>query len=85
MDVYTPTKGRDKTEGFAPEKRRMFQRGTLIEPYLGGFFPLHWNVGLGRPETSPMRLMMSSNFMDVLGRQSWKCGTCGSLERPKEG
>jgi len=68
MDVYTPARGRDKTEGFAPEMRRTFHRGTLAEPYLGGLFPLHWSIGVGRPETSPMRPMTSSNFMDVLGR-----------------
>jgi hypothetical protein len=67
MDVETPAGGRDKTKGFAPEKRRTFHRGTLAEPYLGGLCPLHWNVGLGRPRTSPRRLMTSSNFMDVLG------------------
>jgi hypothetical protein len=67
MDVETPTGGRDKTEGFASEKRRTFHRGTLTEPYLGGLYPLRWNVGLGRHRTSPRRLMMSSSFMDVLG------------------
>jgi hypothetical protein len=67
MDVKTPAGGRDRTEGFAPKKRRMFHRGTQAEPYLGGLCPLHWNVGLGRPRTSPRRLMTSSNFMDVLG------------------
>ena len=67
MDAETLAGGRDRTEGFSPEKRRMFHRGTLAEPYLGGLCPLHWNVGLGRPRTSPRRLMMSSNFMDNLG------------------
>jgi hypothetical protein len=62
MDVETPARGRDRTEGFAPEKRRKFHRGTLAEPYLGGLSPLHWNVGLGRPRTSPRMLMMSSNL-----------------------
>jgi hypothetical protein len=85
MDVETPAGGRDRTEGFAPEKRRTFHRGTLAEPYLGGLCPLHWNVGLGRPRTSPRRPMTSSSFMDVLGRQSWQFGTCGRLEKPKEG
>jgi hypothetical protein len=85
MDAETPIGGRDRTEGFALEKRRTFHRGTLAEPYLGGLCPLHWNVGLRRPRTSPRRLMMSSNFMDVLGRQSWQFGTCGRLERSKEG
>jgi hypothetical protein len=60
MDVETPAGGRDKDRGFAPEKRRTFHRGTLAEPYLGGMSPLHRNVGLGRPRTSPRRFMMSS-------------------------
>jgi hypothetical protein len=75
MDVETPAGGRDRTEGFAPEKRRTFHRGTLAEPYLGGLCPLHWNVGLGRPMTSPRMPMTSSNIVDVLG------GSCGSLAR----
>ena len=58
MDAETPAWGKDKTEGFAPKKRRTFHRGTLAEPHLGGLFPLHWNVGLGRP-------MTSSSIMDV--------------------
>ncbi len=68
MDVETPAGGRDRTEGFAPKKRRMFHRGTLAEPYLRGLCTLHWNVGLGRPIMSPSMLMMSSNIVDVLGR-----------------
>jgi hypothetical protein len=84
MDVETLVGGRDRTERFAPEKRT-FHRGTLEEPYLGGLCPLHWNVGLGRLRTSPRMPMTSSNFMDVLGRQLWQCGTCGNLEKPKEG
>jgi hypothetical protein len=64
MDGETPTGGRDKTEGFASEKRRTFHRGTLAKPYLGRLCPLHWNVDLGRP-------MTSSNIVDVLARQLW--------------
>jgi hypothetical protein len=79
MDAETPVGGGDGTEGFALEKRRMFHRGTLTELDLGVLCPLHWNVGLGRPRMSPRRLMMSSNFMDVLGDSH------GSLEKPKEG
>jgi hypothetical protein len=67
MDAETPAGGRDRTEGFAPEKRRTFHRGTLAKPDLGGLCPIHWNVGLGRPRTSPRRLMTSSSFMDILG------------------
>jgi hypothetical protein len=36
------------------DKRRTFHRGSLVEPYLGGLCPLHWDVGLGRPMMSPM-------------------------------
>jgi hypothetical protein len=36
MDVETLAGGRDRTEGFALEKRRTFHRGTLEEPYPGG-------------------------------------------------
>jgi hypothetical protein len=61
MNDETPAGGRDKTEGFALEKRRMFHRGTLAELYLGGLCPLHWDIGLGRP-------MMSSNIVNNLGR-----------------
>jgi hypothetical protein len=84
MDVETPAGGRDRTEGFAPEKRT-FHRGTLAEPYLGGLCPLHWNFGLGRPMTSPRIPMTSSSIVDVLGGSYGSCGTCGSLERPKDG
>jgi hypothetical protein len=82
MDAETLAGGRDRTKGFALEKRRTFHKGTLAEPYLGGLCPLHWNVGLGRPMTSPSMPMTSSNIKDVLGRQLWQCG---NLERPKEG
>jgi hypothetical protein len=85
MDVETLVGGKDRTQGFASEKRRTFHKGTLAEPYLGGLCSFHWNDGLGRPRTSPRMPMMSSNIMDVLGRQSWQFGTCGRLERPKEG
>jgi hypothetical protein len=39
MDAKTPARGRDRTEGFALEKRRTFHRGTLAEPYPGGLCP----------------------------------------------
>jgi hypothetical protein len=67
MDVETPVGGRGKTKGFSLEKRKTFHKGTLTEPYLGGLCTLHWNIGLGRPGTSPKRLMTSSSFMDILG------------------
>jgi hypothetical protein len=84
MDAETPAGGRDWTEGFAQE-RRTSCRGTLAELDLGGLCPLHWNVGPGRPRTSPMMLMMSSIFVDVLGGRFGSVGTCGRLEKPKEG
>jgi hypothetical protein len=78
MDAETLAGGRDRTKGFAPEKRRTFHRGTLAEPYLGGLCPLHWNVGPGRP-------MTSSSIMDVLGDNYGSFVMCGRVERPKEG
>jgi hypothetical protein len=85
MDAETSAGGRDRTEGFALEKRRMFHRGTLAEPYLGGLSPLHRNVGLGRPRMSPRRFMTSSLLHGRFDRQIGQFGTCGSLEKPKEG
>jgi hypothetical protein len=85
MDAETPTEGRDRKKGFALEKRRTFHRGTSTKPYLGGFIPLHRNVGLGRPMMSPRMPMMSPNNMDVLGGNYDNFGMCGSLEKPKEG
>jgi hypothetical protein len=85
MDVETPAGGRDRTEGFAPEKRRTFHRGTLAEPYLGGLCPLPL-------ERWPWKAHdVTQDAYDVIqhygrfGRQLWQFGTCGSLERPKEG
>jgi hypothetical protein len=72
MDAETLAGARDMTEGFALEKRRMFHRGSLVEPYLGELCPLRWDVGLGRPMTSPRMPMTSSSIMDVLGRQLWQ-------------
>jgi hypothetical protein len=71
MDVETPAGGRDKTEEFAPEKRRTFHRGTLAEPYPGGLCPLHWDVCLGMPMTSPRMPMTSSIIYGRFGRQLW--------------
>jgi hypothetical protein len=39
MDVETPAGGRDRTEGFAPEKRRTFHRGTLSRALPRGVVP----------------------------------------------
>ena len=84
MDTETPAGGTQGTEGFAPE-RRTSCRGTLEELDLGGLCPFKWNVGPGRPRTSPFMTMTSPSSMDVLG-DSWDSfGTCGRLEKPKEG
>jgi hypothetical protein len=85
MDVETPAGGRDRTEGFAQERRRTSCRGTPTELDLGGLCPFQWNVGLGRPRTSPMRSMTSSLLHGRFGRWTGQFGTCGSLEKPKEG
>jgi hypothetical protein len=39
MDVETPTRGKDRTEGFAQERRRTSCRGTPTELDLGGLCP----------------------------------------------
>jgi hypothetical protein len=39
MDAETPVGGRDKTEGFAQERRRTSCRGTPTELDLGGLYP----------------------------------------------
>ena len=85
MDVETLAGGRDRKEGFAQERRRTSCRGTLAELDLGGLCPFQWNVGLGRPRTSPRRFMMSSFPHERFGRWTGQFGTCGSLEKPKEG
>jgi hypothetical protein len=68
MDVETPAGGRDRTKGFVAEKRRTFHRGIPAEPYPGGLCPLHWDVGLGRPKTSPRMPMTSSSSYGRFGR-----------------
>jgi hypothetical protein len=85
MDVETPAGGRDRTEGFAQERRRTSCRGTPTELDLGGLCPFQWNVGLGRPRTSPLMTMTSPSSMDALGDSWGSFGTCGRLEKPKEG
>jgi hypothetical protein len=71
--------------GALHRRRGRSTRGTLAELDLGGFCPFQWNVGLGRPRTSPMMIMTSSNLMDVLGGRFGSVGMCGRLEKPKEG
>jgi hypothetical protein len=85
MDVETPIGGRDRTKGFSHERRRMSCRGTPKELDLGGLFPFQWNIGLGRPGTSPMRSMTSSLLHGRFGIWRGQFGMCGSLENPKEG
>jgi hypothetical protein len=60
-------------------------RGITIELDLGGLALFQWSVGLGRPRMSPIMTMMSSNIMDILGGRLGSIGTCGRLEKPKEG
>jgi hypothetical protein len=84
MDAETPTRGTNMTDGFAPERRTSW-RGTLTELDLGGLCPFQWNVGLGRPRTSPKRFMTSSFLNERFGRWIGQFGTCGRLEKPKEG
>ena len=84
MDAETPTGDRDMTKGFAPE-RMMSCRGTVTELDVGGLCPFQWNVGLGRPKTSPFMTMTSHNSMDALGDSWGSFGMCGRLEKPKEG
>ena len=85
MDVETLVGGRDRTEEFAQERMRTSCRGTLAELDLGGLALFQWNIGLRRPRTSPMMTMTSSGLMDVLGGRLGSGGTCGRLEKPKEG
>ena len=66
-------------------RRGRSTRGTPIELDLGGLALFQWNVGLGRPRTSPIIAMMSSSSMDVLGGILGSIGMCGRLEKPKEG
>jgi len=44
MEAETLVGDRDRTDGFAPKKRRVFHRGTLAEPYPKGLCPLHWDI-----------------------------------------
>jgi hypothetical protein len=85
MDDETPTGGTDRTEGFAPERKKTSCRGTLAELNLEGLCPFQWNVGLGRPRTSPRRFMTSSFLHECFGRWTGQFGMRGSLEKPKEG
>jgi hypothetical protein len=88
MDVETPSGGQrqDRDGSGALHRRRggRSTRGTLAKLDLGGLTLFEWNVGLGRPRTSPMIIMTSSSLMDVLGGRLGRVGTCGRMEKPKE-
>jgi hypothetical protein len=87
--MLRPIRGQrqDKDGSGALHQRRRGRstRGTPAELDLGGLALFQWNVGLGRPRTSPIMTMTSSNIMDVLGGRLGSIGTCGRLEKPKEG
>jgi hypothetical protein len=58
-------------------------RGTPKELDLGGLCPFQWNVGLGRPRTSPMRFMTSSLIHGRFGRwtgQFWHVWQLGEAQ-----
>jgi hypothetical protein len=57
MDAETPAGGTDRTEGFAPDRRRTSCKGTLAELDIGVLCPFQWNDGLGRPRTSLRRFI----------------------------
>jgi hypothetical protein len=89
VDVETPSGGRDKIEmdqGLCTgEEEDSSTGGTPTQLDLGGLSPFQWNIGLGRPGTSPLMTMTSSSLLDVLGGRLGSSGTCGRLEKPKEG
>jgi hypothetical protein len=76
---------RDGSGALHRRRRGRSTRGTLAYLNLGVLALFQWNIGLRRPRTSPMMTMMSSNLMDVLGGRPGNIGTCGRLEKPKEG
>jgi hypothetical protein len=76
---------KDGSKALHRRRRGRSTRGTPTELDLGGLALFQWNVGLGRPRTSPIMTMMSSNIMDILGGRLGSIGTCGRLEKPKEG
>jgi hypothetical protein len=67
MDAETLAGGRDRTKVFAQERRRTSCRGASTELDLGGLCPFQWNVGLGRPRTTPFMTMTSTSSMNALG------------------
>jgi hypothetical protein len=79
VDVETPSGGqrqdRDGSGALHQRRRGRSTRGTLAELDLGGLTLFQWNVGLGRPGTSPLMTMTSSSLLDVLGgRQACVAG-----------
>jgi hypothetical protein len=79
MDVETPTKGRDRSEVCTGERGGRSTRDSPTSLVPGGSFPSHYDVGLGRPMTSPM---ISPSVLDTLGGSCVPSGTCGMIQRP---
>jgi hypothetical protein len=71
--------------GALHRRRAHSTKVTLAELDLEGLALFQWNIGHGRPRTSPMMIMTSSSLMDVLEGRFGSVGMCGRLEKPKEG
>ena len=71
MDVETLEGGKDRSESFHRRRGGRSTKGIPIDLYLGGLFPFHEDVGLGRPMTSAKTLMMLSSACGGFGRQLW--------------
>jgi hypothetical protein len=67
MDVETPAGGRDRTEGFAPEKRRTFHRGTLSRALPRGVVPSPLECWPWKAMTSPKTSYDVIHHCGVLG------------------
>jgi hypothetical protein len=76
---------RDGLGALHQRRRGHSTRGTLAKLDLRGLTLIQWNVGLGRPGTSPLMTMTSSSLLDILGGRLGNIGTCGMMEEPKEG
>jgi hypothetical protein len=66
MDVEAPARGKDGSEDCTRERGGCSTRDNPKGLDLGGSFPSHHDVGLGRPMTSPMWPMTSPNVLDTL-------------------
>jgi hypothetical protein len=69
MDAKTSLGGRDRSKECTGERGGHFTRGSLEDLYLGGLFPFHQDVGLGRPMPSPRTPMTSSTAFGSFGRK----------------